>query len=86
LIAAQTRKDSAKLEELVALIDSNDSDEKIRGEVYLNNTLVWIGEDAGKKVNYRIVDNLNEVDAVVEEVRRMLRTSAFNPLKYISAE
>jgi hypothetical protein len=85
LIAAQVRGDDAQLSELVKLIDSDDPAQKTRGEIDLNNMLVWIGKDAGKGMNYTIIDGNNEyeIDAAAEETKKMLKTSIFKPLKYI---
>jgi hypothetical protein len=83
-IAAQTRADNARLSELVRLIDSNDPAEKRRGVIGLNNILVWIGKDINKKINYQIIDgnSEHEINTTVENVKTMLKTSAFIPLEY----
>jgi hypothetical protein len=86
LIAVQTRSDDAQLSELVALIDSNDPAKKKRGATDLNNILVWIGEDAGKGINYQIIDgnSNNEIKSTVKTVTKTLKTSVFKRLEYIN--
>jgi hypothetical protein len=79
-----THKNSAKLAELVKLIDSNDPAEKKLGETRLNDLIVEIGYDANKGMNYMIIDgNSNyEVRETVKAVTRTLKTSVFVPLEY----
>jgi len=52
----------------------------------LNNLIVAIGEDAKKGMNYRIIESNNddELKKDVNQVRNMLKTTVFVPLKYIS--
>jgi hypothetical protein len=83
-IVSQIWGEDRTLAELLKLIDSDDPAERKRGEIDLNNTLVCIGEEAGKGINYSIIDgNSNyEVIEAIEAVTRTLKTSVFVPLEY----
>jgi hypothetical protein len=81
-----TQEDDVKLAELIEQTESSDENEKRRGETSLNNAIVWLGEDAGnKRMDYMIIDGKSddEINATVNVVKRMLKTSVFNPLRYI---
>jgi predicted house-cleaning noncanonical NTP pyrophosphatase (MazG superfamily) len=81
----ETWEDDAELAELIQLIESNDPEEKKHGDICLNNWIVEIGNKANKGMNYLIIDGNSEyeIDATVEKVKKMLKTSAFIPLEYI---
>jgi hypothetical protein len=80
-----SRKSGARLATLIQLKESKNETEKLQGEAELNNLIVKIGNDSNKSVNYMIVNNPGEADAVVEDVKKMLKTSVFVPLQHIIA-
>jgi hypothetical protein len=83
-IVSQIWGEDRTLAKLLRLIDSDDPAEKKCGEIDLNNILVCIGKEAGKGINYKIIDGNSdyEVKETVKAVTRTLKTSVFVPLKY----
>jgi len=85
-IIDETRENGAELATLIRLKESSDTEKRELGEIGLNNLIVRIGEDAKKGMNYRIIEGNSddEIDTAVEEVKAMLKTTVFVPLKYIA--
>jgi len=81
----ETTKDGAELAALIRLKESDNANERKLGEITLNNYIVEIGKKAKKGMNYRIIEgNSNdETKKAVNDVIKMLKTSAFVPLKFI---
>jgi len=84
----ETGKNSADLAKFIRLKESDNANERKLGEIALNNYIVEIGENAKKGMNYMIIEGNSddEIDTAVEEVRAVLKTSVFVPLKYITAD
>jgi hypothetical protein len=80
-----TLESGKRLASAIHLIESRDPKEKKLGEIRLNNWVVSIGDGAGKKMNYLIIDgnSEHEIKAAIKAVTKMLKTSVFKPLKHI---
>jgi len=82
----ETGENSAELAKFIRWKESDNANERKLGEIALNNLIVAIGEDAKKGMNYRIIESNNddELKKDVNQVRDMLKTTVFVPLKYIA--
>jgi len=86
-IIDETTKDGAELAALIRLKESDNANERKLGNITLNNYIVEIGKKTKKGMNYRIIEGNSdaEIDTAVEDVKTMLKTSAFVPLKFIDS-
>jgi hypothetical protein len=81
----KSRKNGVKLANLIRLTESTDDELRIQGEVDLNNFIVKIGNDIQKGMNYKIIDGNSEYELkkAINDVKNMLKSSNFIPLKHI---
>jgi len=82
----EKRQSGIKLKRFIQFIESTDSEEKIQANIELNNFLFQIGNEVKKGINYQIIDGNSghEIEQAIDNAVKMLKTTVFVPLKYIS--
>jgi hypothetical protein len=81
----KTQEENVQLARLIELKESCNIEEKMQGDVELNNWIVEIGNNAKIGMNYLIIDgnSEHEIKATIKTVMKKLKTTIFIPLKYI---